>query len=399
MQRRDNRPDVYAGKQQQNTKQKTILDTPFVFEWPSLSALDSSSVLDTLLPVLSFVGTHRASLSSTRRAHHAKATNKSLLASKLSDLDKVDAALAALETTTPKSIEEKLRKENEKKSLIKKRKSLAASAKKKDQDVTNQLESNESDVVHEEPPEVKQVMQSLVIGINSIANELQNDPSSIRAVLVCKSDSVPTQMYAHLPMLTYLAGPHIRLLPLPTGSEVKLAEALGLRSVIAVAIKTNTPLFDPLLLLVESLVKPPSIPWLPRKLIQSATFGAGAAAVDAALFAEVAKDVELMKSRLKTLNIPDGKRGSGGGGRGGRGGGRGGKNDRNQEMKQKPKEVESGEQQQRGDGGAQKKGKGKPQQKDAQQPQKRQKVEKSNQGKEGIVEQAKADVEMTEATE
>lgn len=144
-------------------------------------------------------------------------------------------------------------------------------------DILRQENSDVEKALHLAPP----VLQHLSIGINEVTKKLEAQAKATRAVvsvssattaipaitpivpvsvvLVCRGDVDPPLLVAHLPQLVAACNSvrrspalenspavHIKIIPLPKGAEVALAEALGLRraSVIAIDVTqvANTPL-------------------------------------------------------------------------------------------------------------------------------------------------------------
>lgn len=92
------------------------------------------------------------------------------------------------------------------------------------------------------------ILAHTVIGINSVTKELEKSIQNIKdhpppsAIYVCKGDLSPSHLYSHIGIMVAML-PGTLLFPLTRGSEKKLAEALGMQAVGAVAIKVPTRLF------------------------------------------------------------------------------------------------------------------------------------------------------------
>ncbi|KAJ3346631.1 hypothetical protein HDU83_002835 [Entophlyctis luteolus] len=114
------------------------------------------------------------------------------------------------------------------------------------------------------------LMSSLAVGINTVTKMLNSDSATkLRVVFVCKFDVV-SHLYSHIPIMAFLAGTNVRLIGLPAGSEAIIAKAMGLKTVIALGIKENTPIFNDLCEKINRLVAAPNIPWLRRRKVNDA---------------------------------------------------------------------------------------------------------------------------------
>ncbi|KAH9951032.1 hypothetical protein B0H21DRAFT_415059 [Amylocystis lapponica] len=132
-------------------------------------------------------------------------------------------------------------------------------------------------------PSAPSILQHLTFGINEVTKLLENvvrsnrqtlvagpasEPSERleRLVLVCRADVNPPILIGHLPHLVAACNSLrlssdsaesskdvIWLVPLPTGAEHTLAEALGMRRASVVAIDSSAPDFETLRPLLESV--------------------------------------------------------------------------------------------------------------------------------------------------
>jgi hypothetical protein len=99
-------------------------------------------------------------------------------------------------------------------------------------------------ITTETPP----ILVHTVIGINSVTKELEKSIQNIKdhpppsAIYVCKGDLSPAHLYSHIGTMVAML-PGTLLFPLTRGSEKKLAEALGMQAVGAVAFKVPTRRF------------------------------------------------------------------------------------------------------------------------------------------------------------
>ncbi|ORZ03890.1 hypothetical protein BCR43DRAFT_484141 [Syncephalastrum racemosum] len=86
-----------------------------------------------------------------------------------------------------------------------------------------------------------EVTERIHVGINATTRYLdqrinnEKDASAQSAIFVCKRDIRPNHVCAHLPTMAGIC--QIRLIPLPEGSEQKLAAALGLPRVCSLAME------------------------------------------------------------------------------------------------------------------------------------------------------------------
>jgi hypothetical protein len=101
-------------------------------------------------------------------------------------------------------------------------------------------------------PEATDLPQ-LFIGINGVTRHLQKtirtgQTPDIDCVFLCRQDANPPHLYAHFPVLCQLAKRRasndsqpesIPLIPLPKGSEKRLAEVLKLKRVVVVGVKVG----------------------------------------------------------------------------------------------------------------------------------------------------------------
>ncbi|KAJ3023054.1 UNVERIFIED_CONTAM: hypothetical protein HDU68_008817 [Siphonaria sp. JEL0065] len=307
---------IRAGKANNNvsdisrTKQKTILDSPFVFQWPSLTPDQGSLLVDTLQALLSPLSLSKTSQSTARSTRNHQIIAKKQSFKTAAKLAQSETLIASTNVSTL-SIEEKLKFENERKKLEKKRKRVLESgglAESGFEDSNSKKLKADFGVSKSDAPsksmeqsaslselqiqDAKLVSDALIVGINSISKSLKNRPQELGIVFVCKGDIPVAHLYAHLPTMAYLAGEHVYLVGLPKGAEPMLSAALGMSAVAAFGIKTNSPKFNDLYALVKTMVQPPIIPWLPRKSCENKKSTTG---------------IVYLETNLKTLNVPEGK--------------------------------------------------------------------------------------------
>ncbi|KAJ3175057.1 hypothetical protein HDU87_006453 [Geranomyces variabilis] len=379
---------------------KNVFESALTYNWPAILPTDNEAILALLCSLLLPIGDHRRELLRRR----SQATHDKVQARKKA---RGIAAAAALEQQQ-QAAEEASKQGEETKTLTLAEVEAAqkAARKKKKRKATEALDANPmpasvpaatavgdgvgTSALPPPPAPPPGIMQSLTLGLNSIAAELANQhkrqtaPAAVRQaealsprqfkdlrlVFLCSGDVSSPNLFAHIPSLTYLAGPDVILCPFAKGALPRLASALGMKSCAAIGVKSNTPLFDQLYTLVASKVPPPCIPWLPRvsvkvksnppgnasSLADSSAASASLPAPSNPISADAASDAPSAASAAGSASLPaaaqpitggfeyqptkvkvykttaplrnDKKRGGGGGpGRGGAGrGGRGGKN-------------------------------------------------------------------------
>lgn len=89
----------------------------------------------------------------------------------------------------------------------------------------------------------------------------------ILAVFVCRSDSQPSQLHAHFPLLCNVASrpfPErpVRLVQLPKGAEVRLAASLAIPQAGFLGLMEGAPGLSSLLRFLDEKVPAVKVPWL-----------------------------------------------------------------------------------------------------------------------------------------
>jgi len=127
---------------------------------------------------------------------------------------------------------------------------------------------NEPEQANPDPPIL---FRHLVFGINEVTKRLElqtravrrpviaswpdqpvgNLPPALKFIFVCRSDVKPTVLVDHLPhvIAAYNASrppSFVKLVPLPVGAELSLAQALGVRRVTVLGIDVSNFVFVPL---------------------------------------------------------------------------------------------------------------------------------------------------------
>ncbi|PIA15198.1 hypothetical protein COEREDRAFT_98334 [Coemansia reversa NRRL 1564] len=162
---------------------------------------------------------------------------------------------------------------------------------------------NKSEVKQKELVEHQQIMKPstighdllnhVVLGINSTTRALEKQARRVNPcgsedlvlVVVCKGDIEP-QLVAHFPGLAHAAriasasstggqsasgkgtvqGGALRLVGVGSGSERRLAEAVGQRRVSVIGIKSGFPTLDAVVQRARAGVATPSVPWIGSKI-------------------------------------------------------------------------------------------------------------------------------------
>lgn len=107
------------------------------------------------------------------------------------------------------------------------------------------IEGSGSKALQSEEMEMLASLKDIVLGINMVTKNLEMMCSRentrvaprLRLVLLCSGDVAVSQLYSHIPTLTYLAGGGILLCALGRGAEPVLAKALGIKRVSIIGIK------------------------------------------------------------------------------------------------------------------------------------------------------------------
>lgn len=104
----------------------------------------------------------------------------------------------------------------------------------------------------------------------SSAGEAPSSPRLV-AVFVCRSDSQPSQLHTHLPLLCNIASRSspkriVRLVQLPKGMEARLAASLAIPQVGFLGLIEGAPGSASLLRFLEENVPAVKVPWLEDSL-------------------------------------------------------------------------------------------------------------------------------------
>ncbi|KAF8913133.1 hypothetical protein CPB84DRAFT_1760415 [Gymnopilus junonius] len=126
-----------------------------------------------------------------------------------------------------------------------------------------------------EAPDPPAILRHIVYGINEVTKRLEiqaqrsrrpiivatSEPSLpplLETVFVCRADVDPAILVDHLPHLVAACNSsnpssHVKLVPLPRGSELTIAKVLGVRRVTALAIDRNSPKAQQLKLMLDQV--------------------------------------------------------------------------------------------------------------------------------------------------
>lgn len=131
------------------------------------------------------------------------------------------------------------------------------------------------------PPSPPSLNLFITIGLNSTNRHLESmtvlpaekTPSKPRllAVFVCRSDSQPSQLHSHLPVLCNIASQSspehtVRLVQLPKGAEARLTTSLAIPQVGFLGLMEGAPGSTSLLHFLEEKVPAIEVPWLSGSL-------------------------------------------------------------------------------------------------------------------------------------
>ncbi|RPB23150.1 hypothetical protein L211DRAFT_839122 [Terfezia boudieri ATCC MYA-4762] len=286
---------VPGGKSAADSKKTRItyvIDNPFCqIHWPTIdSKSDQDLILELLCSLLSPIGDHR-------RLHITPTTSKGKRAKKTA-------------RAVRKLVGHRGEKYDEPSDKIEMDVEVEGSTKIEPPIAPATSIQKDRQQQHSAPPP-PEISKNVLIGLNSITTALTNLASSrlsptffanlalqppkkrkrrgkpplnpttdtppqpyLTTIFLTRSDSQPTPLHAHLPMLTYLSSlpthayPTL-LVPLPKGAAAKLENALGLPNANFIGLWSTlqeTGTTGTLLELVRSVVQPVKVPWLEGKL-------------------------------------------------------------------------------------------------------------------------------------
>ncbi|KAI8829373.1 hypothetical protein BJ741DRAFT_623188 [Chytriomyces cf. hyalinus JEL632] len=329
--------------QQTHYTQKTILDNPLVYKWPSLDPQDAALILSTLTSIIAPIGEKRSLAAEARSETTAAIVIQKQKAQQSVELQQTQSKLDAVDADSL-DVNARIQLQEERKKLEKKLKRKAAVNAEESSVAVNpapkrkrvDFEATEESIATDQ--HLAQIWKSLAIGVNTVTKclstrnvaNLDRKCLKLSMVFVCKADVAAAHLFAHLPAMCYLAGEDVILVPLPAGSEKALSNCLGLKSVMALGVQADSPSFQELYTLVKKIVGPPRIPWMCRPSKTNAPSAAVIAPTDsenpgeteetapsttAATAPPTKSNISYYPTNLKTLNVVQGKQ-SGNGGRG-----------------------------------------------------------------------------------
>ncbi|TFK36976.1 hypothetical protein BDQ12DRAFT_686182 [Crucibulum laeve] len=227
---------------------KGVMDNPFRIQWPSVPVNLQNSTLVRIIPLLQGVAHY----------HHVR--------SKLVKKRKHDALNAEGKKSAPKHKRRKIGAED-----------TAQQTEEMDVEppiiinstptASHPVESTQdADVLHEAP----EVLKHITFGINEVTKKLEaqirdarrtlllkaeseaTPTPSLKVLLVCRADVDPPLLIDHLPHLVAAYNSAqtqdtIKLVPLPKGAELTLADTIGVRRVAVLGFHTNFPALQDLL--------------------------------------------------------------------------------------------------------------------------------------------------------
>ncbi|TRM66095.1 hypothetical protein BD626DRAFT_486711 [Schizophyllum amplum] len=251
------------GKQRKDTQEKktvfkSVLDNPYRIQWPKVPGnvqnLIFSHTISMLDGMSDYTTTVRSSSSKRKRAERVAAKEHAAKKRRLGQVSNVaDADAQAMDTALDSP-------------------DASTSANAQGEAVTSCSPNG--------PPQPPPVHDHVIIGINNVTKRLEKqtervrypkpvtvkasstevapeqptlssitppDAPPLRLVLVCKADVDPPILIDHIPHLvaahnsSTAAGAPIKLVCLPKGAELALADALGLRRVAVLAFDADAP--------------------------------------------------------------------------------------------------------------------------------------------------------------
>ncbi|KAJ3194902.1 hypothetical protein HK101_001574 [Irineochytrium annulatum] len=263
---------------------KHTLDSPYTYKWPILAEEDNEKLLTELCQVFEPVG----------RVQHAVAELRSLAAVNRNKRKRVEETTKAKEvaqhvldaideTTLDIDARMRLKKEQKKQERQKKRKTDTAQPNTAIVSMPARASQMPVEPSPQPPtiaPEVPLILSSLILGVNKITTTLERiivspTSSTIPArliIFICRDDVGPPHLYAHLPTTAEVAslrkgdlegvGRRYVVCPLMEGAEGRVCEALGVKRLVAFAVKANSLHFASIAELVQRVLKPCKMPWL-----------------------------------------------------------------------------------------------------------------------------------------
>ncbi|KLO19519.1 hypothetical protein SCHPADRAFT_935312 [Schizopora paradoxa] len=254
---------------------KAALDNPFHINWPQIPSNVENAILARVIELLQGVAEYNLKRRCDTRK--AKTKVKSKMKAKSKDVvmadDGEETAQAGPSTGSDMaetSVSEKPGEPSNSGDLAPIAPEILNVISVGINDVTRRLEAQSRSVL-EPPTETISVHQSEMADATTEAtpqNDDQLSRSPVRAVLVCKADIDPPMIVHHIPYLVAscnskvrTGGEPVRLVTLPKGAELSLAQAFGLRRAAIMSLDDDA-VTDPMLKSLLDSVPPVVAPWV-----------------------------------------------------------------------------------------------------------------------------------------
>ncbi|KAK7694965.1 hypothetical protein QCA50_002153 [Cerrena zonata] len=220
---------------------KSVLENPFCVEWPSMSPNVQNMLLAHVVQHLDGVSAYHSAKHTMNRQSRKRRSEGISSRKRRGETSQSD------ERTTPDSSGE-CTKENYDNA--------------KSPEIVHHMTIGINEVTKDLELQARTARQTLTSGAETSDNATSH---CSKLVLVCRGDINPPILIAHLPQLVAscnltssshgpsLRAPKVWLAPLAKGAEESLAQALGLRRVSVLTIKSTAPNFPELLSLLASI--------------------------------------------------------------------------------------------------------------------------------------------------
>ncbi|KAJ3190375.1 hypothetical protein HDU85_000671 [Gaertneriomyces sp. JEL0708] len=250
-----------------------VFDSPFNFQWPSLTAEDSAEALRMLCDIFAPVCEYRKAQAAQRK----KAILDKVIVRKKEQAAKrvADEQSKVQLATIPVTLDEIEATQKKKKKKRKVEMNVVDALDGGCTAVSNAAPTaNAHSVDVDLPLRVGlEPLRDIVVGVNAVTKCLEQSsqptpeqssqsPARLRLVFVCNQDVPATHLFTHIPAMVQLAGEHVLLCPLAKGAEDQISSSLGLKRVSILGIKTDTPRFDALYQLLAEKLPKLNIPWI-----------------------------------------------------------------------------------------------------------------------------------------
>ncbi|KAL7275753.1 RNase P and RNase MRP subunit [Rhizina undulata] len=233
--------------QEKRRKLVFSLDSPYsTVEWPPISRNDQETILELLCSLISPIGQHRTLLTPSKGKRSRKRKRAAAEVEKIIEGDLPSAPEIASYVT------------------------LGLNATTARLEALASLSAPNTLATFEQTSNTTSLPKWA-----SVRTGTSNGP--LRAVFVCRSDSQPSQLHAHIPLLCGIASRStgkgdgeeaqqtkkpVRLIQLPKGSDARLSAALGISRTGFLGLMDEAPGSRALLDFIEKSVGEITIPWL-----------------------------------------------------------------------------------------------------------------------------------------